>query len=96
MNRWTRTFRKKKDPERYYKALTRFFEKEIRFNAFLKMKVEHLEDGFAKLRIPFAEGRVIRIGNRVAVSDMIIYQDDPDYHIATGKGVYNIKRVKKP
>jgi uncharacterized protein (TIGR00369 family) len=42
-----------------------------------------------------AEGRVLRLGNRVAVCDIFVYQDAPDRHIATGKGVYNIKRSEE-
>lgn len=135
----------------YFEKLTEFFETSIRFNAFLKMKVEKLETGFARLRIPFfkelvgdpfrpalhggvvstlidttggiaaftavkpgdllstvdlrvdylrpagehdliAEGKVLRVGNRVAVSDVFVFQEDSEKHIATGKGVYNVKR----
>ena len=39
-----------------------------------------------------AEAWVIRVGNRVAVCDVIAYQDDRAIHIATGKSVYNIRR----
>ncbi len=137
--------------EQYYAGLRRFFEEEIRFNRFLGMRVEALEEGYARLRVPFseelvgdpfrpslhggvvssladtaggiaaftcvrpgdrlstvdlrvdylrpaaledlvAEGRVLRIGNRVAVADIVVHQGDPDRHVATGKGVYNVKR----
>lgn len=137
--------------EAYFTGLVTFFEQDIRFNAFLGMKVEAIREGFARLIIPYsddlvgdpyrpalhggvvstlldttggiaaftavepgdrlatvdlrvdylrpagqldliAEGRVLRLGNRVAVCDVFAYQDDPDRHIATGKGVYNVKR----
>ncbi len=140
--------------DQYLEGLKKFFEEEIKFNAFLGMKVEHLEKGAACLRVPFmddligdpfrralhggvissladaaggiaaftsvtpgdrlstvdlridylrpavaadlvAEAKVLRIGNRVAVCDVILYQDDPDRHVATGKGVYNVKRSDK-
>ena len=140
--------------EAYLQQLTRFVEQGIRFNAYLKMKVEELRSGFARLRIPFteeligdpyrpalhggvvstlldtaggiaaftsvrpgdllstvdlrvdylrpaglsdliAEGRVLRLGNRVAVCDIVAYQEDPNRHVATGKGVYNVKRVEE-
>jgi uncharacterized protein (TIGR00369 family) len=142
------------DQETYFKALKELFEQKIRFNAFLGMKVDVLEPGFARLRIPYfdeligdpnrpalhggvvstladtaggiaaftsvrpgdllstvdlrvdylrpagqmdliADGKVLRIGNRVAVSDIVVYQDDAERHIATGKGVYNVKRTPK-
>lgn len=138
--------------EEYFKRLKHFFEKEIRFNAFLRMCVAELGEGYARLEIPYreeligdplrpalhggvvstlldtaggiaaftsvapgdllstvdlrvdylrpaglldlsAEGRVVRIGNRVAVCDIVAYQDDPEKPVATGKGVYNIKRT---
>lgn len=137
--------------EQYYEGLRRFFEEEIRFNRFLGMKVEALEPGYARLKVPFfeelvgdpfrpalhggvlssladtaggiaaftqvrpgdrlstvdlridylrpaaledviAEGRVLRIGNRVAVVDIVVHQGDESRHVATGKGVYNVKR----
>jgi uncharacterized protein (TIGR00369 family) len=136
----------------YFRKLTEFFENRIRFNAFLKMKVERLERGFARLRVPFfadlvgdpfrpalhggvvstladtaggiaaftacrpgdllstvdlrvdylrpageadliADGKVLRVGNRVAVCDIVVFQEDSDKHIATGKGVYSVKRA---
>jgi len=140
-----------KDGE-YHTRLKQFFEQEIRFNAYLKMNVAQLGDGYARLEIPYreeligdplrpalhggvvstlldtaggiaaftsvapgdllstvdlrvdylrpaglldvvAEGRVVRIGNRVAVCDIVAYQDDPKKPVATGKGVYNIRRA---
>lgn len=140
--------------EKYLEQLREFFEKGIRFNAFLNMKVEELRPGHAKLRIPFREeligdplrpalhggvvsalldtaggiaaftavrpgdllstvdlrvdylrpaglhdlvavGKVLRIGNRVAVCDIVAYQDDPERHVATGKGVYNVRRASE-
>jgi uncharacterized protein (TIGR00369 family) len=138
--------------EKYLEQLTTLFEKGIRFNAFLNMKVEGLRSGYAKLRVPYredfigdplrpalhggvvstlldtaggiaaftsvrpgdvlstvdlrvdylrpaglldlvAEAKVIRIGNRVAVCDIVAYQDDPERPVATGKGVYNVRRA---
>lgn len=138
--------------EKYFDMLRDFFERKILFNAFLQMRVEALEEGFARLTIPFvehlvgdpyrpalhggvvstlldttggiaaftavrpgdllstvdlrvdylrpaalldvvAEGRVIRLGNRVAVCDVVAYQEDREKPVATGKGVYNVKRV---
>lgn len=140
--------------EIYLERLTQMFESAIRFNSFLGMKVDHLEKGLARLKIPFTqdligdpqrpalhggvvstlidtaggiaaftsvrpgdllstvdlrvdylrpagladligEGRVIRIGNRVAVCDIVVYQEDKDRHIATGKAVYNVRRFEK-
>jgi uncharacterized protein (TIGR00369 family) len=55
------------------------------------LRVDYLRP--AALRDVVAEGRVIRLGNRVAVCDVMAYQDDPEKPVATGKGVYNVKRV---
>ena len=41
----------------------------------------------------FAEGQVVRVGNRVGVVDVRCWQPSaPGRTVATGKGVYNIKR----
>jgi uncharacterized protein (TIGR00369 family) len=40
-----------------------------------------------------AEGRVVRVGNRVGVVDVRVWQPSDEAHtVATGKAVYNIKR----
>ncbi|MEW6282246.1 MAG: hotdog fold thioesterase [Candidatus Eremiobacterota bacterium] len=39
----------------YHERLTRFFEEEILFNRFLGLKVDHLEEGFARLRLPYRQ-----------------------------------------
>ena len=39
------------------------------------------------------EGKVLRIGNRVGVADMRVFSiKSPDRIIASGKGVYNVRR----
>jgi len=44
-----------------------------------------------------AEAHVVRVGNRVAVVDMRAFHPSaPERTIATGKGVYNIKRRRPP
>lgn len=41
-----------------------------------------------------AEAKVVRVGNRVAVVDIAVWQPSkPDKIVATGKGVYNIRRA---
>lgn len=40
-----------------------------------------------------AEAWVVRVGNKVAVTDVVAYQDDRSVHVGTGKGVYNIRRA---
>ena len=144
--------RNNKDLQKYFDTLKRFFETEIKFNAWLGMRVEELREGYARLRIPFfddligdpyrpalhggvistlldttggiaaftavspgdvlstvdlrvdylrpaalrdviAEGTLIRLGNRVAVCDIVLHQDDPERAVATGKGVYNVRRA---
>ena len=142
-----------KNRDDYYERLKRFFEERIPFNTFLGMTVDKLDDGFARLRVPFfdkligdperpalhggvvstladtaggiaaytsvghgdvlstvdlrvdylrpaalkdliAEAQVLRTGNRMAVCDITVFQDAPHQRVATGKGVYNVKRAK--
>ena len=42
----------------------------------------------------YCSASVLRIGNRVGVATMTVYQADPDTPIAEARGVYNIKRVE--
>lgn len=58
--------------------------------ATVDLRVDYLRP--AGLQDLIAEAKVLRIGNRVAVCDIVAFQDDPNRHIATGKGVYNVKR----
>lgn len=56
----------------------------------IDMRVDYLRPGQAKDL--FVEGKVTRSGNRILVTRMIAYQDDPEVWIAEGHGVYNVKR----
>lgn len=40
----------------------------------------------------WCRAEVLRVGNRVSVADVILYQDSPDTPIAAGRCAYNIKR----
>ena len=55
------------------------------------LRVDYLRPGpLEDLR---CEARVLRTGNRVGVAEMKVYaKNDPDRIIASGKGVYNIRR----
>jgi len=55
------------------------------------LRVDYLRP--AGLMDVIADAWVLRVGNRVAVCDVIAYQEDPSVHIATGKGVYNVRRA---
>lgn len=57
----------------------------------IDMRVDYLSPGKAKDF--FVEGSLVRSGNRIIVTKMIAYHDDPSDLIAEGKGVYNVKRV---
>jgi uncharacterized protein (TIGR00369 family) len=130
-----------------------FMERRVRFNRLLGLSLTKLEQGFARMELPFreeligdpdrpalhggvmsalldtcggaavwsaaeagdrvstvdlrvdylrpgplddlvCEARVLRIGNRVGVADMKVFtRSDPDRTIASGKGVYNIRRA---
>jgi uncharacterized protein (TIGR00369 family) len=55
----------------------------------IDMRIDYLRPG--RLETIRAEGRVVRLGNRVGVTDMrLFHPSDEDQTIATGKGVYNI------
>jgi uncharacterized protein (TIGR00369 family) len=55
------------------------------------LRVDYLRPGCEERAV--AEANVVRVGNRVAVVDMRVFHPSaPERTIATGKGVYNIKR----
>ena len=55
------------------------------------LRVDYLQPGRAETI--FAEARVLRMGNRVGVADIVAYQaGGRDAPIAIGRGVYNIIR----
>jgi uncharacterized protein (TIGR00369 family) len=57
----------------------------------IDLRVDYLSPGKPELLI--CEAKVVRVGNRVAVTDIRTFQpSDPDRIVATGKAVYNIKR----
>lgn len=57
----------------------------------IDMRIDYLRPG--KLETVCGEGRVVRLGNRVGVTDMRLYHpSEPAHAIATGKGVYNIMK----
>lgn len=58
------------------------------------LRVDYLRPG--PLADLACEAEVVRIGNRVAVTDMRLFAiEAPDRIIATGKGVYNVKRAEE-
>jgi uncharacterized protein (TIGR00369 family) len=60
----------------------------------IDLRVDYLAPGHPELLI--AEARVVRVGNRVGVVDIACLQpSDPDRVVATGKGVYNVKRKEE-
>lgn len=59
----------------------------------IDLRVDYLAPGAPEALI--AEGRVVRVGNRVGVVDVRCWQPSaPDRAVATGKAVYNIKRME--
>jgi uncharacterized protein (TIGR00369 family) len=57
----------------------------------IDMLVDYLRP--AELKDVVCESSVTRIGNRLASTDMKLFHPDaPDQLIATGRGVYNVKR----
>ena len=58
------------------------------------LRVDYLRP--AALADLWAEATVLRVGNRVAVCDVVVYQSHPDRPVAVGKGVYSINRKPPP
>jgi len=59
----------------------------------IDLRIDYLRP--ARLETLVAEARIVRLGNRVGVADMRLYNaDQPDVSVATGKGVYNISLGK--
>ena len=57
----------------------------------IDLRVDYLAPGAPDALI--AEGNVVRLGNRVGVVDIRCFQpSQPERIVATGQGVYNIKR----
>ena len=55
----------------------------------IDLRIDYLRP--AKLELVVAEAQVVRIGNRVGVADVRLFQPSAESDtIATGKGVYNI------
>ena len=55
------------------------------------LRVDYLRPG--PLEDIVCEGRVLRMGNRVGVADMRVFSPkQPDVIIASGKGVYSVRR----
>ena len=59
----------------------------------IDLRIDYLRP--ARLEPIVAEARVVRLGNRVGVADIRLYNGpSPDVTVATGKGVYNITITK--
>lgn len=59
----------------------------------IDLRVDYLRPG--ELKTLICESRVTRMGNRVAsVDGKIFHPDSPEKLVATGKGVYNVKRAR--
>jgi uncharacterized protein (TIGR00369 family) len=60
----------------------------------IDLRIDYLRP--ARLETLVAEAKVVRLGNRVGVADVRIYNaPTPELTIATGKGVYNISVSKR-
>jgi uncharacterized protein (TIGR00369 family) len=58
----------------------------------IDLRVDYLRPGLSELLV--AESRVLRLGNYVGVADLKAYHPSaPDQLVATGTGVYNIRRA---
>jgi uncharacterized protein (TIGR00369 family) len=61
----------------------------------IDLRIDYLRP--ARLDTLVAEGHVVRLGNRVGVVDVRLYNaGTPEVSVATGKGVYNISITKAP
>jgi len=62
--------------------------------ATVDLRVDYLRPG--PLSDLACEATVLRIGNKVGVTDMHVFAiDDPERIVASGKGVYNIRRAEQ-
>lgn len=58
------------------------------------LRVDYLRPG--EMAALIAEGTVVRLGNRVGVVDIRVFHPEREDHpIATGKGVYNVRRGRR-
>ena len=57
------------------------------------MRIDFLRPGNVDAAL-IGEGHVLRLGNRVAVTEMRIHQGDPENPIAIGSAVYNVVRIR--
>jgi uncharacterized protein (TIGR00369 family) len=61
----------------------------------IDLRIDYLRP--AKLELVIAEAKIVRIGNRVGVADVRLFQpSNEEVTIATGKGVYNIIKKEIP
>jgi acyl-coenzyme A thioesterase PaaI-like protein len=58
------------------------------------LRVDYLRPGNVDIDL-FAQSKVLRIGNRVAATHTVLYQNDIDKPIATASAVYNLVTEKK-
>jgi uncharacterized protein (TIGR00369 family) len=57
----------------------------------IDMRVDYLRPG--KPMDLIVEGEIVRSGNRIVVTRMVVYQEDRQHLVAEGKAVYNVKRI---
>ena len=57
------------------------------------MRVDYLRPGSVDLPL-FGEGKVLRMGNRVAVTEMLIHQGERERPIARASAVFNVVRSR--
>ncbi len=55
----------------------------------LDLRVDYYEP--ARLSDVYADAHVVRIGNRVGVSRIVVHHGDPERVVAEGKGVYTVR-----
>jgi uncharacterized protein (TIGR00369 family) len=58
------------------------------------LRVDYLRPGETTMDL-LAKSKVIRLGNRVAATQTVVYQDDIDNPVAVATGVYNVIAVKE-
>jgi uncharacterized protein (TIGR00369 family) len=58
------------------------------------LRVDYLRPAGAEDLV--AEAKVLRVGNRVAVCDIVVHHGDPERPVATGTAVYNVRRAADP
>ncbi|RMF60975.1 MAG: thioesterase family protein [Calditrichaeota bacterium] len=72
-------------------AMTTLMQPEDRLST-IDIRVDYLLPGDPRDLV--AEGKVIRRGNRIVVTEMVAFHENPHKRVADGKAVYNVRSLE--